>query len=295
MNYRMQNLKQYPSYYGVFLYLSSVVLFVGMDTSIKYLVSDYSIYFILWVRYVAMCVAIGIFMRPQKIPNPPTQYGSHLQIARGLALVGTSLFVGLALQRMNIAETSAICFLAPMFVFLLAKKILGEKITLRDLLVALMGFSGVMVIIQPQLDAAPLGIFYAALAAICGAIYQILSKKLVDSNNLREMMLYPSCIGVLIFGVSMPWELSMLHLRWLDSLLMLSIGVLGFTGHVLYTMAHRTHAASYLAPLNYTYLIFAIPMSQLVFHYNPTRFDLYGIALLLLSGLLRFSNIQNKQ
>src|SRR5690606_25080260 len=113
-----------------------LLLFACMDSATKYLTEHYNVPFVVAIRYLVH-FALMVVALPPRYAAPLLQTNRRgLVILRAMVLVVASLSVGMALHRMPQAETTAITFLAPMLVVLLACPLLGERIGLLGWLAA---------------------------------------------------------------------------------------------------------------------------------------------------------------
>src|SRR6185312_7928751 len=99
---------------GVILLLSALFFFACMDTTTKYLSVHYNVPLIMAIRYIVHCALMIVLLAPRQGTQLMRTRRTGLVMLRALCLVAVSLFVGLALQRMPVAESTAIFFLAPM-------------------------------------------------------------------------------------------------------------------------------------------------------------------------------------
>ena len=73
-----------------------------------------------------------------------------LVLLRGACLTAMSLLIATALSRMPVAEVTAITFVSPIVVVLLAGPLLSERIGAVAWIAAVGGFLGVLLIVQPN-------------------------------------------------------------------------------------------------------------------------------------------------
>ncbi len=92
-----------------------------------------------------------------------------LQLMRGVALLGSSLFFISGLRFLPIAEASATGFVSPLFVTALSIVFLGESVGLRRWLATAVGLIGVLIILRPGSQRVPCrGVLPAGLGAGLG-------------------------------------------------------------------------------------------------------------------------------
>jgi drug/metabolite transporter (DMT)-like permease len=209
-----------------------------------------------------------------------------LVLVRGACLAAASLFMGLAFQRMPVAEATSIVFLAPSIVLLIARPALGERIGTFGWVAALVGFAGVVMVAHPGSGLEPLGVALAGGAVVVTAAYQLLSRVLASTERTMSLLFYTALIGAVVFGISAPWFWDGRVPRLVDILLFVSLGVYSGVGHYLFTAAHRFAPASTLAPIGYVQVVWAGVLGWLVFGHVPVPLSIAGMAIIIASGAL---------
>lgn len=270
---------------GVLLFLTALLLFAVLDATAKHLTAFFAVPFMVWVRYLVHFVFMLATVAPgEKMALLSTRH-PWLMILRALMLVGVTLFMQLALRTLPLAETSALVFTTPLLVALLAGPLLGEKVSGRVWIATAVGFAGALLIARPGGALAGIGVAYAAAAALCYALYQILTRKLVGSETQLRLLFYTALVGTvsMAFAPFTHWDG-----RWPtlpETALLASLGLYGGVGHFLMIRAFREAPASTLAPLLYVQLIWATLLGWLVFAHLPDRWAVLGMLVVGASGL----------
>lgn len=122
-------------------------------------------------------------------------------------------------------------------------------------------------------------------AACSNVAYQLLSRLLAGSEKAFTMLFYSALAGTVCFGLAAPFFLDMPTPSWLDVLLVISTGVTGGLGHLLFTMAYRDAPASLLAPVTYLQLFWAGLLGWAIFGQWPDAIGLLGMAIIAVSGI----------
>ena len=104
---------------GILCAVTAMACFAVLDTTNKILVAGVPLLMILWVRYMFQAIATSAMMLPQRGLAIFNTSHIGLQILRGLLLVACSLLAFVSLQRMPVAEFTAIGMLTPLAVTLL--------------------------------------------------------------------------------------------------------------------------------------------------------------------------------
>lgn len=207
-------------------------------------------------------------------------------MVRAASLAIASLFMGLALQRMPVAETTAIIFLGPMLVVLLAGPVLSERIGALGWTAAVVGFVGVLLIARPDSGLDATGTLFAFCAVGALVVYQLLSRVLASTETTFALLFYTAVIGSVAYGVFLPWSWHGPVPSLWELLLFLSMGITGGLGHFLYTAAYRHAPASLLAPMNYLQLLWAGLLGWIVFNHVPDALSIIGMCVITVSGAM---------
>jgi drug/metabolite transporter (DMT)-like permease len=265
---------------------SALLLFAGMDACTKYLTIHYPVPVVVAMRYLVHLALMLAILAPRHSQILVKTQRKNLVLIRGACLALLSLFMATALQRMPIAETTAISFLAPMMVALLASRILNERIGIVGWLAVVMGFAGMLLIVRPGSGLDTVGVVFAFLAAATGAAYQLLSRLLASTEKASAMLFYAALIGSTVYGLAFPffWENKIPSA--LDVGLFLFMGAAGGFGHYLFTLAYHHAPASLLAPVTYLQLIWALLLGWLLFDNTPDTTSLLGMGIVAASGLM---------
>lgn len=270
---------------GILLFLAALFLFAALDATAKYMNAFFAVPLLVWARYLVHFVFMLVFMAPGMGREIITTRRPWLMSFRALMLVGVTLLAQLALKTLPLAETTALLFVTPLLVALLAGPLLGEQVRRRTWLATVAGFAGVLLIARPGGAMAGPGVAYALGGALCYAIYQILTRKLAATEHPTRLLFYTAMVGTLSMSLTLPayWDGQMPTLT--QSLLITSLGLYGGVGHALLIRAFREAPASTLSPLLYIQLIWATLLGWWVFNQLPDFLAITGMLIIGASGL----------
>lgn len=271
--------------HGVLLFLSALLLFAVIDTSIKYLSAYVAVPVLLWLRFVVHMVSMLAVVAPRVGWALVVTRRPWVMIFRALMLVGSSLLLQLAFRRMPLAETTALFFVTPLIVALMAGPMLGEKLRLRTWVAIGTGFAGALLVARPGGALVGEGVALTLCAALCYSIYQVLTRKLSASEPVMRQLFYTALVGTIVmlpvlgmFPITMPPT-------WGLSLLALSLGVLAGVGHFFFIRAFRDSPASTLSPMMYFQLVWVSLLGWAVFRQYPDSLSLAGMLVIVVSGI----------
>jgi drug/metabolite transporter (DMT)-like permease len=271
---------------GIAMYAIAIVMFACLDATIKFLTVKFSVPLIAFVRYFVHFSLMMALVTPRHGLSMVRTRRPVLVILRALCLVGMTLFMMMGLKRLPLAEATAIGFVAPLLVVLLARPVLGERIGMVRLFAVLAGFVGVLLVARPGGDMDLVGVLCVLLAASCATAYQLLSRFLVGTESTLTLLFYVALVGTVCFGSSLPWFLQGPAASGFEIALMISLGVTGGLGHYLFTHAYRDAPASMLAPFSYTQLLWTGVLGWMIFGRVPDPLTLLGMAIIALAGIV---------
>lgn len=237
------------------------------------------------------------------------QPGLHL--LRGLLIVAANMTFFAALAVLPLADTTALFFVAPLFITLLSIPLLGEKVGARRLTAVLIGFAGVLIMLRPgaELSASTPGrliLLLPIVAALGYAGMQILTRRLGVSSTASAMAVYIQGTFLLVSiafwaiagdgrfveGVENKSAIFLLR-AWTwpmagDWIWFLVLGLMsGIIGYSL-SQAYRSADAATIAPFEYVALPLSVLWGWLVFGQLPDRWVAAGILLIAGSGIYVF-------
>jgi drug/metabolite transporter (DMT)-like permease len=269
---------------GILLMMGAVASFACLDSTAKYLTAHMDTVQIVWARYTSAFLLAFIFINPFSHPGLMRTTRRGLQMGRSLLLLLSTIFNFIAVRYLQLDQTTAIMFMTPFLVALLAGPMLGEWTGARRWIAILVGFSGVLVVTRPGFG----GIHPAALlcvaGSICYALYSITTRLLSRTDSSETTLFYSNLVGFAVMSAVLPpfWTTPT---SALIVFLMIAIGAFGSFGHFLLIVAHRMAPAPILAPFVYTQLVWMIALGYAVFADVPSVWTLSGAAVVIASGL----------
>ena len=270
---------------GIALFLAAMLLFATLDATAKHLSATFPVPMLVWARYTFHFLLMVVFLAPSLRSGLIRTRHPGTQIVRALMLVATTGFGIAALKRMPLAETTAVVFVTPLIVTVLAVPLLRERVTRGRYAAVAAGFIGVLLIARPGGGLGGTGVALALVAALSYSAYQILTRRIAAMESAVTMVFYTALVGTAVMTMALPWYWSGPMPGPAEALLIGSLGIYGGTGHFLLTRAFRLAPASTLSPFLYVQLVFATALGWLVFGQLPDGWTLAGMAVIAASGL----------
>ena len=270
---------------GFLLFLTALFLFAVSDATAKYMSAFFAVPLLAWARYLSQMLFMLAVTAPGMGGEIVRTKKPGLMIFRGLMQVSSTVFVLLAFRTLPLAETTAIVFITPLLVALLAGPLLGEKMGLRTWLATLAGFAGVLLIVRPDGAMHGMGVVYAFCSALSYATYQILTRKLAASEPPLRQLFYIALVGTFSMSCLLPFFWTGIMPTLTQTLFILSLGFYGGMGHFLLIRAFHETPASSLSPLLYIQLVWAMLLGWIVFGQLPDLLSIVGMLVIGASGL----------
>ena len=268
------------------LVLLAFLCFAALDATTKHLAKTIAVPLLLWARYTVPCLLMIVFLAPSRRARLLITRRPTAQLLRSLLLVAMTGLMMTAFRLMPLAETTALLFVTPLFVVLLAGPMLQEKISPGRWLAALAGFAGALIIARPGGGMSALGAVLVIAAALCYSTYQIQTRQMSASENTLSLLFYPLLIGTVIMTLMLPWFWDGLRMTPFETLLFISLGVSGGIGQYFMTSAFRHAPASVLSPLMYGQIVWATLFGWQLFGQVPDSLSIFGMAVIIGSGLV---------
>lgn len=232
---------------------------------------------------------------------PQTQQ-PKLQFWRGFLLfvAYTTYFMGLA--ALPLADVAALRFSSPLFLTIFSVLLLGEVVGVRRWTALIVGFVGVLFIVQPGTAAFTLGRIFVLITSVTYALSSILTRWLRTTDSSATMAFYSTLVYlgsalilspiVVQFGDASTVDPSIAFLvrAWAwptmgDLLIMIALGFIWSLGMFCVAKAYSLALASVAAPFEYLTLPINVMWGYLLWHEVPDATIWIGALLTISSGL----------
>jgi drug/metabolite transporter (DMT)-like permease len=268
---------------AILLMVGSVVFFALMDALVKDLGTRFPTMQIMFFRSLFAFVPIVFLIL----------HGGSLKVLRMNSLTGHLLrsLVGVAAMfcffyaysRMPLAEVVAISFAAPVFVVALSVPLLGEKVGPRRWVAVLVGFVGVMTMLQPDAGLLRSIALVPLIGTLFFALAMIVLRKLGRTETSASVAFSFTLSCTVVSGLAMPFVWVTPDL--VDLAALVAVGLLGGVGQILMTSAFKHGDVAVVAPFEYTAMIWATGLGFVFWGEIPGLNIWIGVAIVMASGL----------
>ena len=296
---------------GILYLCLGVLVFSLQDAIIKRVSGGYALTEVVFIR---SCVAGPILLfLVQREAGWRTIFASRLGTLtlRALIMFGAYTAYYMAFPALPLADAVALYFTVPLLVTALAGPLLGERTGPGVWAAVLLGFVGVMVMLQPGSGLFEPAALLSLLAAALYGVAMLMARKFGSLLSAAVMAFYQNAIfllGSALLALVLHWgdwvqaghpSLSFLVRPWvlpsmIDALLIAACGVVAATGMMFLTGAYRVARASTVTPFEYTGILWAPLWGFLFFSEVPRVTTMAGALVIVLAGLLALRMAKTK-
>ena len=194
-----------------------------------------------------------------------------------------SMFAGFwAIGHLPLAQAISLSYSSPLFVTLAAAFFLGEKVRARRWTAVGLGFLGVLIVVRPGSDTFTTGSLIALLAAVLNATVSIQIKELSKTDPADRIVFWTTALWVpMSLGPALAvWQWPQ---GWTWAWIVAS-GILGTSGHMLWTRALRLGEVSALTPISFMQLPLVAVAGYFLFGEKLDHYTLLGAAIIFSSN-----------
>ncbi len=191
-----------------------------------------------------------------------------------------------ALALLPLVNIFVIVFVAPIVVAALSGPLLGEKVGLWRWSAVLIGFSGVLIILEPSTEFSLAGTIYALIGVVTYALNTLTTRKLSGRESPLNLSFY-IFFGPTILGAAISIFDWIPPTMW-DWFLFFLTGLVGGFAFLFFNIALKKAEASFLASFEYTGLLWASLAGYFIFNEVVDSKIWLGAAIIIFGGFIIF-------
>jgi drug/metabolite transporter (DMT)-like permease len=284
--------------------IAFIVLAVGFATTqdaiVKYLTGTFPAYETMAFRgimatpFLLFWQARGLGLRALNTPL------LGLVMLRSFILCTAYFSFVLAIAVMPLANGVAIYFTMPFFMAAMVGKGLGEKVPLHRWLAIIIGFIGVVITLRPGVSSFQPASLLALYSAFGYAVGQMMSRHLSQTvppiviSNWQNLFYvgFAVLMGVTVYALGYNGTSAMPSLtkpfQWpgsAETVKLVLLGLLSAVSATSFIKAYQHAEANFVAPFEYTAMIWAVLFGIFVFNDFPDFYTWVGAAIVIGAGL----------
>ncbi|WP_411060086.1 DMT family transporter [Vibrio chagasii] len=271
---------------GIALALISNALFILVGVIVRELSQSIDIFQILLFRQL---VFVTLLM-PSIISNidamlHPKMVSMHVWRVTGAFIA--LYFSFLTVSNIPFADATALGFLKVLFVAVISRLFLKENVGWARMTTILIGFTGVMLVVQPSLESESM--FYVGtglVAALGAAIAVICVRKMANVESKTVVLAYQAifvgAVALIPAIIELQWP------TWSELALLVLVGVISSIGQWFGVTAYKWGEANVVSNVEYSQMIYSMVLGYLLFAELPNSLALIGASVILFSAILPF-------
>ena len=280
-----------------------VIILSLQDSLIKYMASETTFWHLQFIRSIGNIILLFGIARITNgidILFPLKWKPVYL---RALTMTTCMFCFFAASPQLSFAQMAAGLYTFPIFVSLLAIVFLKERIGLWRFFALILGSFGALLILEPWSENFKFLQILPVMAGFFFACNIILIRKYCRQESVMSLTLavgvmffISALLGILLFELIfqnnfLRGNSPFVFIGWPSLTLIVfvfcfSCSILNISGNILLAKAYQTAESSWLAPMDYSYLVFAAIWGKIFFGVWPTLLNLIGMFFIAFSGIL---------
>ena len=288
-----------------------ILIIIGMssvafqDALIKIISTETNIFLILLFRALLGFILLVIFLKIKKQPIIFKTNYPFLTTIRGILFFIAFCLYFFSLTKLSLAIAVILFFVSPFFITILSMIFLNEKIGLRRWLALIIGFTGVFLVMDPDIDNFNIYTTFPIICAFFYALTMIIQKKTSEGDNLYSQVFHIYIFALLItlmiglitgnghYNDSSNQNLQFLLREWsLNNIYiifsLLFIGVTGVIAFLCIFQAYRIGSPPSVAPFEYILIIWSLIISWIIWKETLSLKGFIGLGLIVFAGIYTF-------
>lgn len=270
---------------GMLLSLAGFSLWATGDAVVKYLSAFYSIPVLIFYNVLISCSVLACAsLWTGRLERAFKSEKRRLYLLRGLIIFLQMTLAIYAFSHMSLALTYAIVFSTPFITALLARALLGDRITVRQCMTIIAGFCGVLVILRPGLVPLGLPVLAALASSVCFACSNILARYAGSQKDaplamiLLPQMVVLACAAIpFTFDPVLPAPAHWPHLLY--------FGLSSGAGMFCMSLGFIKARPALAAPFHYVQMLWGVGLGYVFFGDTLDLWTGIGAAIVIASGL----------
>ena len=187
-------------------------------------------------------------------------------------------------RELPLSEAYSIFFVAPLLITAFAVPILGERVGMRRWIAIAIGMAGVVFILRPTATGVATTAGLAVLLGAVGYALSAITVRILGRTDSTQSMVF--WLMLLVGGgaglLALPRWQPVESRHWI---VIAGIALTGSIGQWAITEAFRIGEASFIAPFEYTVLVWGVGLDWILWRVTPGLTTLAGAAIVIASGI----------
>ena len=287
---------------GIILLLMGTLVFTIQNALIKHLIDRYSIFEIVFIRSIAAFFPMLILVHYDSGLASLKNSRLFFNLIRSILLLSSYVLYYFAISIIPLADVVALYYVLPFLVTLLSILFLKERVSMKRWLILLVGFSGVVIMLNPGEGIVSIAIIFPVMSALTYAVSIIMTRQFANRESASVMGFYLAVYSLIFSGIigwavkygfefsGLQADYSALNKQWffpvtVDWAIFGLLGLCVTFGFYFLTEAYRIAKSSTIAPFEYSGMIPAVFIGLIFWHEIPSTSIIIGVSVLIASGV----------
>jgi drug/metabolite transporter (DMT)-like permease len=273
---------------GIIVMMLSQFFFASNDAFVKYILSfhDNNISVlgqIVFIRGVITTLLIGLILYFQRQLELQIMLGSRKLWIRGLIEGGCAIFFFLGLATLPLGDLYVLLNLAPIIITASAAIILKETVGWRRWSAVIIGFMGVVIVINPTKLEFGFAFIFPLLAALLIAYRDTYTRQFQFKFDSIQIAFVTSLVVTIIFGIFMLFHF--VPMTFKEFIFIVCSAILLAFGYICAVATIKIATMSTTSTFRYTVIIWGIMYGYFFFNEIPSLNMIIGSSIVVASGL----------
>jgi drug/metabolite transporter (DMT)-like permease len=217
-----------------------------------------------------------------------------LYLARAIANYLAIYLWIFSLAKLGLNEATALGYTGPLWVFLMARYIIGEKFSMKVFFLIAINILGMLIILEPKyVDISWQGAASALGAILLWSIYEIICKKQTSNQHYMLQTFYFMSISTMIMAPLAISNWQAINLQ--EASMLLLIALIAVTNITVIFIAYSFAPITLLSPFSYARLLFTVFLTAWIQYIVPNNQIFIGAAIIMFANIYFTYNVNFKR
>lgn len=270
---------------GILLMIAAMAAFSAADSLVKLATDALSTGQVMfYLSFGALLIFSALAVRQGNKLSDPRAFTPILLVRYAAEIVGMIGMVT-ALNKVDISTVGAITQATPILAAVGAVLFLRERVGWRRWAAIIVGFCGVLLIVQPGATAFDIDVLWALLALAALSIRDLTTRMTPKDMPSASLATYTMAATVPVMFIWVLLSAESFLPAQASLFIILPMVVMGSLGYLLLIASLRMAEVSVVMPFRYTRIIFLLAVGVIVFGEQPDRWTIFGAGLIMASGI----------
>tara|TARA_Y100001970_G_C14241157_1_gene864961 strand:- start:1426 stop:2376 length:951 start_codon:yes stop_codon:yes gene_type:complete len=287
---------------GILFIMIAMAFFSIQDSLIKFIYEEIALFELYLGRTIIQAtVLISVFLITKKKFTLKTHYPILTSIRVVCFFFGFSFFY-ISLTFMSLAMVSALFFSCPFFMSIFAKVFLKEQIGIRRWSAIVVGFIGVLIVLNPTVEEFNFFKLAPVACALCYACSMTITKYTSEKDNIYTQLtllyIFATLVSIIIYLISGDGRfdnftdptMQFIFREWFTNPayswpFVLVMGIVASVSFFCVFSAYSIASPSIISLFEYSYIIFAMIAGYILFETIPVPRTFIGASVIIAAGV----------